>query len=323
MSLNELINPLVPLDIKVNSINIVDSIVVDNITANTINASSAIETKDLTSTGTSTINDITMAGIVSITSVDPILSITNTSGVGSSVILMKGSTTAHTSTIEASNTGDIVLACNNSDAGANIRLQPNATGSVQIVGLDPHSIPFIDGSNDIDSKTLTNGQLLIGSTGADPVAATITAGQSMDVTNGAGSITIGVSQTKTHYVPVLTFNGGSTGIVCNFSDGYYQVIGSICFFSVYMSLSNKGTSNGDAAISLPLTSSSTSQAIVSIPIGRYENVTTGSQSMFMEVLNSSTVGVLREMTSANTSLPITDVDFANDSLINITGFYYV
>ena len=39
----------------------------------------------------------------------------------------------------------------------------------------------------------TNGQLLIGSTGANPVAATITAGSNITVTNGAGSITIAAS----------------------------------------------------------------------------------------------------------------------------------
>jgi hypothetical protein len=39
----------------------------------------------------------------------------------------------------------------------------------------------------------TNGQLLIGSTGNAPVAATITAGAGISVTNGAGSITIAVT----------------------------------------------------------------------------------------------------------------------------------
>lgn len=36
----------------------------------------------------------------------------------------------------------------------------------------------------------TNGQIIIGSTGAFPVAATITAGTNITITNGAGSITI-------------------------------------------------------------------------------------------------------------------------------------
>lgn len=40
------------------------------------------------------------------------------------------------------------------------------------------------------SSTLINGQLIIGSTGAAPVAATLTAGTNISITNGAGSITI-------------------------------------------------------------------------------------------------------------------------------------
>jgi hypothetical protein len=41
--------------------------------------------------------------------------------------------------------------------------------------------------------SLTNGQLAIGSTGATPVAATISAGTNISVTNGAGTITIAAS----------------------------------------------------------------------------------------------------------------------------------
>jgi hypothetical protein len=45
-------------------------------------------------------------------------------------------------------------------------------------------------SNAITSIALTNGQLAIGSTGADPSAATLTAGTGVTITNGAGSITV-------------------------------------------------------------------------------------------------------------------------------------
>jgi len=40
------------------------------------------------------------------------------------------------------------------------------------------------------SGVMTNGQVIIGSTGATPTAATITAGTGISITNGAGSITI-------------------------------------------------------------------------------------------------------------------------------------
>lgn len=42
-------------------------------------------------------------------------------------------------------------------------------------------------------KLTTNGQLQIGSTGLNPVAATLTAGSGVTITNGAGSITIAAS----------------------------------------------------------------------------------------------------------------------------------
>lgn len=43
------------------------------------------------------------------------------------------------------------------------------------------------------SGTMTNGQVIIGSTGATPTAATLTAGTGVSITNGAGTITIAVS----------------------------------------------------------------------------------------------------------------------------------
>jgi hypothetical protein len=52
-------------------------------------------------------------------------------------------------------------------------------------------------------QALTNGQLIIGSTGVIPVAATLTAGAGASITNAAGSITIassvGISSTLGHY----------------------------------------------------------------------------------------------------------------------------
>jgi hypothetical protein len=54
----------------------------------------------------------------------------------------------------------------------------------------------------------TNGQLLIGSTGAAPTLATLTAGSGVAITNGAGSITI----TATGTAGVSTFSAGTTGL---------------------------------------------------------------------------------------------------------------
>jgi hypothetical protein len=53
-----------------------------------------------------------------------------------------------------------------------------------------HTIPVAQGASDFNFLSLTNGQLLIGSTGLDPVPTTLTAGTNISVTNGAGTVTI-------------------------------------------------------------------------------------------------------------------------------------
>lgn len=60
--------------------------------------------------------------------------------------------------------------------------------------------------------SLTNGQLVIGSTGATPVAATITQGTGISVTNGAGTITIASTATSITWVDVT---GGTQTLAVN------------------------------------------------------------------------------------------------------------
>jgi len=60
--------------------------------------------------------------------------------------------------------------------------------------LTANSFVFGNGTDDIKATAAaTNGQLLIGSTSANPVAATLTPGSGISVTNGAGSITLAVA----------------------------------------------------------------------------------------------------------------------------------
>lgn len=66
----------------------------------------------------------------------------------------------------------------------------DASGSFTGVTVTQHDVLIGGASNGITSLALTNGQLAIGSTGADPSAATLTAGTGVSITNGAGSITI-------------------------------------------------------------------------------------------------------------------------------------
>lgn len=67
----------------------------------------------------------------------------------------------------------------------------DGAGTFSAITVTNHAPLIGAASNGITSLgPLTNGQLAIGSTGADPSAATLTAGTGVSITNGAGSITI-------------------------------------------------------------------------------------------------------------------------------------
>src|ERR1041385_2749614 len=66
----------------------------------------------------------------------------------------------------------------------------DGAGTFTGVTVTQHDLLIGAASNGITSLALTNGQLAIGNTGADPTAATLTAGTGVSITNGAGSITI-------------------------------------------------------------------------------------------------------------------------------------
>lgn len=66
-----------------------------------------------------------------------------------------------------------------------------ANGGTGVSSPTIHTLPVAQGNSAFNFLgPLTNGQLLIGSTGLDPVAATITAGTGISIVNAAGSITI-------------------------------------------------------------------------------------------------------------------------------------
>lgn len=65
------------------------------------------------------------------------------------------------------------------------------TETISLTGLTNHSLLVGAGTATITNLGVaTNGQIPIGSTGADPVLATITAGTGINVSNTAGGITI-------------------------------------------------------------------------------------------------------------------------------------
>lgn len=56
------------------------------------------------------------------------------------------------------------------------------------------------------------------------------------------------------YTPLLTFNGGSTGLTASTQTGNYHIQDGVLFYDIYIVLTAKGSSTGGASISLPTTS---------------------------------------------------------------------
>jgi hypothetical protein len=81
-------------------------------------------------------------------------------------------------------------------------------------GLNANSFLYPNGTKAITSTAAaTNGQLLIGSTGAVPVAANLTAGNGIAITNGAGSVTIDNAIPVTEVSSIISFSSTSTNFI--------------------------------------------------------------------------------------------------------------
>lgn len=92
----------------------------------------------------------------------------------------------------------------------------STTGAWSAPTITQNSVVIGDANNEIKSTAaLTNGQVVIGSTGVNPVPATLTAGSGITITNGAGTITIAStsvsgltwSTTSVNLAPMVKDNG--------------------------------------------------------------------------------------------------------------------
>src|SRR5262249_1981841 len=78
-----------------------------------------------------------------------------------------------------------------------------ASGGTGVVSPTAHSLPVGEGSSAMTFLgPLTNGQLLIGSTGADPVPANLNAGSGISISIGPGSIIISGTGSGTGWTEV-------------------------------------------------------------------------------------------------------------------------
>jgi hypothetical protein len=196
----------------------------------------------------------------------------STTGSGSTVTVAVSGTTNHTvqvgnasgslTSLTAGTNGQVLLGSTGADpafitptAGTGLSITTNATtlqyalstpvsvsnGGTGATSFTAHSLILGQGTSAMTALgAATNGQIPIGSTGADPVLATITAGSGITVTNGAGSITIAAS--------------GGTGITWN----------EITTTSQSMAVNNGYIANNAGLVTLTLPSTAAQGSIIEV-----------------------------------------------------------
>jgi len=164
--------------------------------------------------------------------VSPLAGNINVVGDGTTVNVV-GNPGTHTLTISAVGLGVVETITGNSGgavspSGGNINIVGDIANNITIVdnpgthtltaavtGTTNHSLLIGNASGSISSLGVaTNGQLPIGSTGANPVLSTLTAGTGISITNGAGSITI--TNTGTNPASSCSFFAYNNADVNNF-----------------------------------------------------------------------------------------------------------
>jgi hypothetical protein len=120
----------------------------------------------------------------------------------------------------------------------------------------------------------------------------------------------------------VSFGGGTTGITYNagYTTGRYTKIGRLVHLEGYLSLSNKGSSTGNAIITgLPF-AAATGNSYYSVPSLALINISFANQ--YYGTINSAgTAILLQEVTEAGSVTTLTDANFANNSEIMISATY--
>jgi hypothetical protein len=157
-----------------------------NFTASAIN-SAGITCTSLTSSGTASCTNFTASAI-------------NSAGITCTSLTSSGGTIS---------CGSSSVTCGSIKSAAPLQLWPNSSTVSQLTlsNTSASSMMSLDASKNLVTTQLTNGQLLIGSTSNNPVAAALTGTTNqVNVTNGAGSITLATPQ-NIHTGATPTFAG--------------------------------------------------------------------------------------------------------------------
>jgi hypothetical protein len=133
----------------------------------------------------------------------------------------------------------------------------------------------------------------------------------------SGTVAIPVNGT---FSPTIEFGGASVGVTYSSQIGKFQLVGNVATVQCFVTLSNKGSSVGNAAIgNLPYAPVDNSQ---SFPIGQVSNISFLGTSVGVTVTTAA-VAVLYYNITASTPVVLTDTNFTNTSSVIVTFSYFI
>jgi len=119
------------------------------------------------------------------------------------------------------------------------------------------------------------------------------------------------------FTPAIAFGGGTTGITYSSQTGKYRKIGRLVFFTVFIVLTSKGSSTGEVRVTgLPFTS--VDDTSVSI---QGNNLAAGVTTALQAAVVSGDTKVVLQRFVAGAATNLADTDFANNSIIRVSGCY--
>ncbi len=212
---------------------------------------------------------------------------------------------------------------------ANQILASPTTGAVVLSLIGPytpatyasHALLVGAGTSSIGTvAAVAAGQVLVSAgTGSDPA---------YSATPSVTSITLGAGNTLSTYVqgtftPGIAFGGGTTGITYSVQTGQYTQIGNVLYFYVIITMTNKGSSTGNATLTgLPIATASTGQR------QWFANTNNFSYSTNFIALTWSTTAAATELalfqfSPTQVGAFATNANFANNTQLVGEGFYFV
>lgn len=130
------------------------------------------------------------------------------------------------------------------------------------------------------------------------------------------------------FVPVLTFGGQTTGITysANGQAGLWTQIGNTVYINAFINLNDKGTATGNAIITgLPFSARSSIQPKGLDVTKAYIGISVGFNNMNARINSGENqIRLVETSDVVGTGVQnVTDALFANNSIIQVDGFYFI